>query len=129
MSEGREVHPGTRDGVCAKSMASDDSLVTEAVLVAAIDVIRDEGDGCVVDLTTLLEGLSDKFDRFLVTPDVSELLVLIRTLWDNPHIDQPQRGLFEFAWNERGSVSCVGYCCDPEPPGAAPRISDHRDAE
>lgn len=108
MTEGRETHPGTRDGVCATSMN-----VSETVLVAAIDVIRNEGDGCVVDLTTLLEELSDKFDWFRVTPDMSELLVLIRTLWDNPHIDQPQTELFEFAWNETGSVSCVGYCADP----------------
>ncbi len=86
-------------------MNSDDSLVSEAVLVAAIDVIRNEGDGCVVDLTTLLEELSDKFDRFRVTPDMSELLVLIRTLWDNPHIDQPEPGWIEFAWNEKGSYA------------------------
>ena len=89
-------------------------LLTDEVLAVATEVIRREGDGCMVPISELLEELSHRFDRFVVTPDMSELLVLIRTLWDNPHIDQPQRESFEFAWFEEGSASCVGYCCDPE---------------
>lgn len=103
MSEARDAHPGTRDGGSATSISPDHSLVTEAVLTTAVDIIRNEGDGCVVDLITLLEELSDKVERFRVTPELSELLVLIQALWDHPHIDQPERCWIEFAWNAENS--------------------------
>ena len=80
-----------------------DYLVAPDVLAAARELIRGEDDGCVVGISELLERLSEKFgDRFRVTPDMHKLLDLILTLWDDPHIDHPERGWIEFAWNERG---------------------------
>ena len=67
------------------------------------EFIRGEGDACVVPISELLDELSDKFgDRFRVSSDMHKLLDLIVTLWDDPHIDQPQRGWIESAWNEKG---------------------------
>lgn len=73
------------------------------VVAAARELIRDEGDACVIDLYDLLDELGDKFgDRFPVSPDTNKVLQLILTLWDDPHIDNPGIGGIEFAWNEKG---------------------------
>lgn len=74
------------------------------VVAAAREIIRGEGDGCVVSIGDLLDELSDKFgDRFPVSPDTYNVLNLIGTLWADPHVDQvPHTGWIEFAWNEKG---------------------------
>ena len=70
---------------------------------AAREIIRHE-DQCVVSITELLEDLSHKFgDRFHFSLTMYQLVDLIETLWEDPHIDQvPNTGLIEFAWNESG---------------------------
>jgi hypothetical protein len=85
------------------SVTPNDHVVPDDVVAAAREFIRSEGDGCVVPISELLDELSDKFgDRFRASPDMHKLLDLIETLWEDPHIDQPQAGWIEFAWNEKG---------------------------
>ena len=48
------------------------------VVAAAREIIRGEGDGCVVSISPLLDELSDKFgDRFPASPDLYKLVDLI----------------------------------------------------
>jgi hypothetical protein len=101
------------------SMKQDDPLVTDDVLAAARELIRSAGDGYVVGIDRLLAELSDKFDRFRVTPDMHELLYLILTLWGDPHIDQPESGWIEFAWND------VGFDHVSEPGSFLARVREH----
>jgi hypothetical protein len=72
-----------------------DYLAPPDVVAAARDLIRGEGDGCVVSIWHLLDELSGKFgDRFHVSPDVYMVLDLIETLWADPHVNQvPDTGL------------------------------------
>jgi hypothetical protein len=79
-------------------------LVTHDDLVAAArELIRSEGDGCVVSIWELLDELSDKFgDRFGVSPDTDDVLRLIETLWADPEIHQVPDGWIEFGWNGGG---------------------------
>jgi hypothetical protein len=83
---------------------SDDVAWPADLVAAARELIRSEGDACVVSISELLEELNDTFgDRLPVSPDMHKLLNLIETLWDDPHIDHPEAGWIEFAWNEKGT--------------------------
>jgi hypothetical protein len=74
------------------------------LVAAARELIRNEGDGCIVSIRHLLDELSDRFGDWLnVSPDMYKVLDLIETLWDDPHVDQvPNTGWIEFAWNQKG---------------------------
>lgn len=77
------------------------------LVAAAREVIRSEGDGCIVGIGQLLDELSDKFgDRFHVSPETHIVLDLIGHLWADPHVDQvPNTGWIEFAWSDITGVT------------------------
>ena len=85
-------------------LTSNDYSVAPDLVDAAREIIRSQGDRCIVGISELLEGLSGKFgDRFRISPEMYQLVDLIDTLWADPHIDQvPDTGWIEFAWNEVG---------------------------
>lgn len=72
------------------SVTPNDSVVAPDVVAAARELIRNEGDGCIVPISELLDELSDKFgDGFRVSSDAWRILDLIHELWDDPHIHRP----------------------------------------
>ncbi len=82
-------------------MTTDETISLDDLVAAAREIIR--SDDCVVSISQLLHDLGEKFgDRFSLSPDVDMVLWLIWALWDDPHIDQVDDGLIEFAWNEEG---------------------------
>ena len=86
------------------SVTPNDSLVAPDVIDAACELICKKGHGHIVHIGQLLEELSEKFGgRFRVSPNVYDVVNLIELLWEDPHIDEPQRGWIEFAWNEKGA--------------------------
>lgn len=86
----------------------DDEKVSMSDLIdAAREIVRGGGDGGIVSISEVLEGLEDKYgNQFRVSPDTYQVLGLITALWDDRHIDQvPGIWDVEFSWNEAGSNS------------------------
>jgi hypothetical protein len=82
----------------------DEKVASDDLVAAAREIIRGEGDRCIVSISELLDKLEDQYgDQFRVSPDTCQVLQLIRTLWEDPHIDQVSHMWdIEFAWNEEG---------------------------
>jgi hypothetical protein len=75
-----------------------EDLKLDDLVDAAREIIRND-DG-VVSIDQLLDGLGKKFgERFPITsPDVTTVLWLIQSLWQDPHIHQVPDGYIEFGW-------------------------------
>jgi len=86
------------------SLTPADYDTADNLVEAAREIIRSQGDRCIIGITQLLEDLSCKFgDWFHFSLNMHQLVDLIETLWEDPHIDQvPDTGWIEFAWNESG---------------------------
>jgi hypothetical protein len=86
------------------SVTPDDHEVSDNLVAAACEIIRSEGDGCIISIDELLDKLSENFgDRFLMSSDTDKMLTLIRMLWDEPHIHNPEQGWIEFVWDDERS--------------------------
>lgn len=86
--------------------AADSSTCPADVVAAAREVIRAEEHRCVVSVSQRLDELGHRFGgKFLVTSEMYQLVDLIETLWDEPHIEQVPYGRIEFAWDEVGPTA------------------------
>ena len=84
------------------SASANENLDGDGLVFAAREILRSEGNTCIFSIFQLLEELTDKHgDCFSVSPETYEVLQLIETLWEDPHIDQvPNTGSIEFAWRQ-----------------------------
>lgn len=108
------------------SPASDDEQRWNAIFDAARAFIRDQhaADGCVVGIGEVLEHLDERFGEAAgITSDVTTVLNLCTTLWEDPHIDQVADGFIDFCWNEAGDWQ------REYPQGLLARLLSRSDAE
>lgn len=91
-----------------ESAQPDDEKVSFSDLFdAAREIVCAGGDGGIVGISDVLDGLEAKFgDQFRVSKDTYRVLALITALWDDPHVNQvPGMWDVEFFWNAAGSNS------------------------
>lgn len=85
---------------------SDTAYDEDQLVHVARERIRREGHACIVSIEDLLHELSEQFgDRFFLSDTVYNVLELIHTLSEDPHIDLvTDMGFIWFVWNEQGRV-------------------------
>lgn len=84
----------------------------EKLFAAAREVMRKEGDGCVIDIYHILERLTVQFGgAFSVSTETQNILQLIYMLWRERHIDPiSTMGVVEFVWRDQPTYQ---HCLAP----------------